>query len=451
MTTQRAPRGASARSRSPARRAPRPSLRPIRPPSRGSPASPGTSRRARPVLPACARPPPGRRPSRARAQRGRGAGRGRARLRGGDVPRLHDRTARPGGRSRAGARGRGRTAARRDGARLAPRGARRRPERGRRLRGARRGARREGRRRGRGHPCRDRRLRRGPGGRPGGRGAGHDGARPVGRRPRCDRRRRRRARCAPRGPRQRPANRRDRRPALDAGAPPGRPVLCDLVPRPAAYWGDSCATFVVGGEGSPGLREAHRRSREALSRAVELVRPGARAGDIDAAIRSGLDYPHHTGHGLGTGYHEEPRIVPESDTVLEPGMVVALEPGVYDEDAGEGVRVEQIVVVTRRRLRGAVGPRPRSLRRGPDEIRPLQQPTRVSAASGQTRAGPTSEPACHSGGGPDQIRPRQELTRDSAASTRTRYDPISGTTASCTRRGRISSGPLAPISRPESP
>ena len=127
---------------------------------------------------------------------------------------------------------------------------------------------------------------------------------------------------------------------------PGDPVLCDLVPRPAAYWGDSCATFVVGGEGSPGLREAHRRSREALSRAVELVRPGARAADIDAAIRSGLDYPHHTGHGLGTGYHEEPRIVPESDTVLEPGMVVALEPGVYDEDAGEGVRVEQIVVVT---------------------------------------------------------------------------------------------------------
>ena len=127
---------------------------------------------------------------------------------------------------------------------------------------------------------------------------------------------------------------------------PGDPVLCDLVPRPAAYWGDSCATFVVDGEGSPGLREAHRRSREALSRAVELVRPGARAGDIDAAIRSGLDYPHHTGHGLGTGYHEEPRIVPGSDTILEPGMVVALEPGVYDEDAGEGVRVEQIVVVT---------------------------------------------------------------------------------------------------------
>ena len=118
------------------------------------------------------------------------------------------------------------------------------------------------------------------------------------------------------------------------------------MPRPAAYWGDSCATFVVGGEGSPGLREAHRRSREALARAVELVRPGARAGDIDAAIRSALDYPHHTGHGLGTGYHEEPRIVPESDTVLEPGMVVALEPGVYDGDAGEGVRVEQIVVVT---------------------------------------------------------------------------------------------------------
>jgi Xaa-Pro aminopeptidase len=69
-----------------------------------------------------------------------------------------------------------------------------------------------------------------------------------------------------------------------------------------------------------------------------------RAGELDAQIRAGLDYPHHTGHGLGTGYHEEPRIVPDAETVLEPGMVVALEPGVYGD--GLGARVEQVVLVT---------------------------------------------------------------------------------------------------------
>ena len=79
-------------------------------------------------------------------------------------------------------------------------------------------------------------------------------------------------------------------------------------------------------------------------RAIEAVRPGAVAGDIDALARAGLDYPHHTGHGLGTTYHEEPRIVPGSTAVLEPGMVIALEPGSYG--GGEGVRVEQIVLVT---------------------------------------------------------------------------------------------------------
>ena len=120
-------------------------------------------------------------------------------------------------------------------------------------------------------------------------------------------------------------------------------VLCDLVPRRGGYWGDSCSTFAVG-EPSATARERHRAAMDALARAIEAVRPGVVAGDIDALARPGLDYPHHTGHGLGTTYHEEPRIVPGSNVVLEPGMVIALEPGSYGE--GEGVRVEQIVVVT---------------------------------------------------------------------------------------------------------
>ena len=80
-----------------------------------------------------------------------------------------------------------------------------------------------------------------------------------------------------------------------------------------------------------------------LAELVAAIRPGAVAGDLDALARERLEFPHHTGHGLGTGFHEEPRIVPGSTSVLEEGMIVAVEPGTY---ADAGVRLEQILLVT---------------------------------------------------------------------------------------------------------
>jgi Xaa-Pro dipeptidase len=133
------------------------------------------------------------------------------------------------------------------------------------------------------------------------------------------------------------------------GAPEGRAmaegelVLCDLVPRRAGYWGDSCATFALG-EPSAEAVKRHRDARERLERLRDEVRPGVVAGELDAIAREGLDFPHHSGHGLGADWHEEPRIVPGSSTVLEQGMVVALEPGSYGER--EGARVEQVLLVT---------------------------------------------------------------------------------------------------------
>jgi Xaa-Pro aminopeptidase len=139
------------------------------------------------------------------------------------------------------------------------------------------------------------------------------------------------------------------RTAATGGAPENRTmaegelVLCDLVPRRSGYWGDSCATFALG-EPSAVAVSSHRRASDRLARVLDAVRPGALASDLDALARDGLDYPHHSGHGLGCEWHEEPRIVPGSTTVLESGMVVALEPGCYEE--AEGVRVEQVVLVT---------------------------------------------------------------------------------------------------------
>lgn len=121
------------------------------------------------------------------------------------------------------------------------------------------------------------------------------------------------------------------------------PILFDLVPRVGCYWGDSCSTFVLG-EPDSTLTRLHTRAMSVLEQAVKAVRPGAPAASLDAHARQALSYPHHTGHGLGTSYHERPRIVPGSDETLAPGMVIALEPGVYEGE--NGVRVEAVVVVT---------------------------------------------------------------------------------------------------------
>jgi Xaa-Pro dipeptidase len=139
------------------------------------------------------------------------------------------------------------------------------------------------------------------------------------------------------------------------GGPPGPRVLaagdlvlCDLVPRRDGVWADSCATWAVT-EPPRVAVEMHAAAARALRVGLDALRPGARAGDIDRAVRAeveaaGHSYPHHTGHGVGFHTHEEPRIVPGGATVLEPGMVVALEPGAYRD--GLGVRLEQVSLIT---------------------------------------------------------------------------------------------------------
>jgi Xaa-Pro dipeptidase len=131
---------------------------------------------------------------------------------------------------------------------------------------------------------------------------------------------------------------------------PGDPLILDMVPRLDGYWGDNAATFFAGGP-SAELAKVYRVVRQALQRAVEAARPGIVASDLDTQVRQAIRaegyeaYPHHTGHGMGASYHEEPRIVPYNSLKLEPGMVVALEPGIYLPGVG-GVRLEDVVLIT---------------------------------------------------------------------------------------------------------
>ena len=137
------------------------------------------------------------------------------------------------------------------------------------------------------------------------------------------------------------------RPPTDRVIGPDELALCDLAARHAGHWADSCTTICVGTP-TTAMRRLHDACRRTLDEVIAAARPGATAGDIDALARSrmadaGYQYPHHTGHGVGAGYHEEPRIVPGSEAILEAGMVLALEPAGFGN--GIGVRVEQIVLV----------------------------------------------------------------------------------------------------------
>jgi Xaa-Pro aminopeptidase len=86
--------------------------------------------------------------------------------------------------------------------------------------------------------------------------------------------------------------------------------------------------------------------------AIGTLRPGALSGDVDAAARQviadagyGDYFTHSVGHGLGLQVHETPIMRPNTTIVLQAGMVVTVEPGIYLPGWG-GVRIEDDVLIT---------------------------------------------------------------------------------------------------------
>lgn len=117
------------------------------------------------------------------------------------------------------------------------------------------------------------------------------------------------------------------------------------------YCSDCTRTFATGDPSSE-LRAAYDVVLRAQVASLAAVRPGARGSDVDAIARDLIaaeghadHFGHGLGHGVGMEIHEAPRLSRTSEDVLEPGMVVTVEPGVYLPGVG-GVRIEDLVVVT---------------------------------------------------------------------------------------------------------
>ena len=127
-------------------------------------------------------------------------------------------------------------------------------------------------------------------------------------------------------------------------------VLLDFGAAFDGYKADTTRMAVMG-EPSARQAEIHQVVLDSHDAAIATVRAGVTTGDVDAAARRVIDgagyaerFIHRTGHGLGLEAHEDPSLDPGSKVVLETGMVITIEPGVYIPGWG-GVRIEDDVLV----------------------------------------------------------------------------------------------------------
>jgi Xaa-Pro aminopeptidase len=131
----------------------------------------------------------------------------------------------------------------------------------------------------------------------------------------------------------------------------GHAIILDIGATLNGYKSD-ITRMVYLGKPTEEFRRAYDAVYDANQRALEAVRPGVTAGEVDRVARKTLEnaglgeyFTHRTGHGLGLDGHELPWIMSGATAVLQEGMVFSIEPGVY-RPGQFGVRVEDIVAVT---------------------------------------------------------------------------------------------------------
>ncbi len=131
----------------------------------------------------------------------------------------------------------------------------------------------------------------------------------------------------------------------------GELIVIDFGAIYKGYVADMTRTVALGGI-SPTLKKIYSIVKQANETAIEAIKPGMTAHDIDAIARGiihaagyGDNFTHRLGHGIGLSAHEEPYIMQHNQLVLKPGMAFTVEPGIYVQDVG-GVRIEDNLIVT---------------------------------------------------------------------------------------------------------
>ncbi len=128
-------------------------------------------------------------------------------------------------------------------------------------------------------------------------------------------------------------------------------ILVDAGAKVKGYCADITRTFAWG-KIPKKWKKIYNLAYNIEKRAIKHIKPKIKASTIDKIIREKLaeagyekKFLHGTGHGVGLEVHEEPFLNRNSNAILEEGMVVTIEPGIYFAGEG-GVRVENMVLVT---------------------------------------------------------------------------------------------------------
>jgi Xaa-Pro aminopeptidase len=154
-------------------------------------------------------------------------------------------------------------------------------------------------------------------------------------------------------------------PATGRALQPGDVLMLDTGAVHDGYFCDFDRNWAVG-HIAPQTQSAYARLIEASDAAFEVARPGATAADLFHAMDrvltgggGGTDAGRY-GHGLGMQLTEWPSLIPDDHSVLVPGMVLTLEPGI-DVGDGRGLVHEENIVVTETGAEYLTTPAPRSL------------------------------------------------------------------------------------------
>ena len=129
------------------------------------------------------------------------------------------------------------------------------------------------------------------------------------------------------------------------------PLLFDFGARLNGYCSDTTRTLIIGSPDDT-FKEAYEVLDTAQQMAVDAIAPGIKCSDIDKIARDHINqsrfkdtFGHGLGHGVGIAIHEAPRLSSLDDSLLQAGMVVTVEPGIYLPRWG-GIRLENMIHVT---------------------------------------------------------------------------------------------------------